>query len=444
MTGIGTAIVAAAVGASLVMPAAVTVTTPNSAFQIQPSAVQRNLVCAGGVYDFVGEQADLTLLTNSEPVIGNGKLVAQLTGEQGDSGSVIALTEAPQLVAATEMTTRNSDDIRGVLAAECGDPLNDAWLVGGDTSLGRETVLVITNGSDVDATIDVEIWGTDGAIEAPGSKGLVVPALSQRVLSVAGFAPGELSPVVHVTSNGAPVWSVLQTSVVRGLIAGGLDRVTASNTAATSAYFPVIRVASEDVIGPLRSDPDFADMETVLRAMIPGDTGATLSMRLTHLGIGEVIDTTVEAVPGRVIEITVDEIPAGNYSVSVMSEVPFVAGMRVASYDAKSKHADHAWASAAQPFTGAVAVVAPTAGQLVVYNPTGDTVSVTVQGPAGDITTEIAPSASATVDTAVGVWVVTSTGQVTVAHLITAPKGIAITRGIPAPGSVSSLTVFTG
>lgn len=444
MTGIGAAVIAAAVGANLVSLVGVTVSIPNSPVEVQPSAVQRNVVCAGGVYDFIGEQADLTLVTNIEPMIGNGTLIAQLTGEQGESGAVVALTAAPQLVAATEITARNSDDIRGVLAAECGDPLNDAWLVGGDTSLGRETVLVITNGSDVDATVDIDMWGSDGTIEAPGSKGLVIPAMTQRVLSVAGFAPDELSPVIRVTSNGAPVWSVLQTSVVRGLVAGGLDRVTAATGADTSAYFPIVSVESETVIGPLRSDPDFADMETVLRVLVPGDTNATVTMRMTHLGTGEVVDATVEATAGRVTDLTVDEIPAGNYSVTVQSDTPFVAGMRVASFDTKARHADHAWASAAQPFAGTVAVVAPTAGVLSIHNPGTEPITVSIEGPNGDATVDIAPAMSASISTQPGTWVVTSTDVVAVAQLFTAPKGIAITRGIPAPGSASSLTIFTG
>ena len=444
MSAAGTLVVAAAVGASLVLPSVLTVATPNAPFEVQPQAVHRNLVCAGGVYDFLGEEADLTLLTNITPVIGAGEQVVQLSSEQGESGSVIAHTAEPATLAATEMTVRNSDDIRGVLAAECGDPLNDAWLVGGDTSLGREAVLVITNGSDVDATIDLDIWGVDGVIAAPGSKGLVIPALSQRAFPLAGFAPSELSPVIRITSNGAPVWSVLQTSVVRGLVAGGLDRVTPNQGAATEAYFPIFSIESEDVIGPLRSDPDFVDMETVIRVFAPGEAPATVSVRLTNLSTGETIDTTAEVPAGRVTELVVDEIPAGQYSAEVQSDVPVVAGLRFAYYDTKAKHADHAWASAAQSFTGTVAVVAPVEGTLSLQNASGDVVDITVSGPDGDTNYTLEAHQVIRVSTSTGNWVVASSGAVSAAHLITVPKGIAVTRGIPAPGSVNSITVYTG
>lgn len=435
---------AAAAGASLVLPTILTVTTPHEPFEVQPQAVQRNLVCAGGVYDFLGEEADLTLLTNITPVIGAGEQIAQLSSEQGESGSVIAHTADPATLAATEMTIRNSDEIRGVLAAECGDPLNDAWLVGGDTSLGRETVLVITNGSDVDATIDVEMWGADGVIAAPGSQGLVIPARSQRAFPVAGFAPSEVSPVIHITSNGAPVWSVLQTSVVRGLVAGGLDRVTPNQGAATDAYFPIVSIESEDVIGPLRSDPDYVDMETVVRVFVPGEAPGTVSVRLTSLSTGETIDTTAEVPAGRVTELIVDEIPAGQYSAVVHSDVNFVAGLRFAHYDTKTKHADHAWASAAQPFVGTVAVAAPVAGTLALQNTSGDIVDVTVAGPNGNLTVTLEAHQVVSVLTSTGNWVIQSPGAVTVAHLITAPKGVAVTRGNPARGSANSITVYTG
>ncbi|PTW91294.1 hypothetical protein C8A06_1013 [Microbacteriaceae bacterium MWH-Ta3] len=439
----GTAVAAAVIG-SLSLSSLIAVTVPNDAHVVVPTAVQRQLVCAGGIYDFVGDQSTLTLVGSSTPSVGNGEIVATISDDSGATASIINHLGDSARVSATETASFANEEISGFLAAECGDPLNEAWLVGGDTTTGRDSVIVITNSSDVAATIDLEVFGSRGAIESPGAQGIVIAAQSQRAFSLAGFAPAEPSPVVHVTSNGAPVWTTIQTTIVRGLVAGGLDSVTPASGAAMSAIFPLVVVPDQSVVGPLLADPDFSDMQTLVRVFVPGDTEGVVTIRVTNIATGEFTDTTAEIAAGRVFDVPLAELAAGNYSVDIAGGMPFVASVRFASYASSISAADIAWATAAPQFTGTVAVTAPTATTLAITNPGEAEATVAVSGPNGARDYSIAPHTTRLVAAAAGTWVFESTAPVSVAQVVTGSRGIAVTRGVPAPGSVGAVSVFTG
>ena len=103
--------------------------------------------------------------------------------------------------------------------------------------------------------------------------GIDVPAGAQRVLSLAGFAPGLVSPVVHVEARGGQVIAFLQQSIVRGLDAVGVDLVDAAPDPATDLTFPGVRVFDSVGVNRALSLDDWDDVAPIVRIAEPGDDG---------------------------------------------------------------------------------------------------------------------------------------------------------------------------
>ena len=68
------------------------------------------------------------------------------------------LAQGSALMNAQQLQLVQTDRASGLAASACQRPSNDIWLLGGDTSTGRETLLVIDNPSAVDASVDMQLF----------------------------------------------------------------------------------------------------------------------------------------------------------------------------------------------------------------------------------------------------------------------------------------------
>lgn len=411
---------------------------------IAPEAVTRSIVCSGDFVGNVGDSAEISPVGSSTRLSTPGTSSENLAMGDSTNGSVITLTGDSLVVAATEQDSVQSESVSGYLATECGDALNEQWLVGGSTLTGRDTVLTISNGSDVDARVDIELWGSQGLIDAPGSRGIVVPPRSQRSYSVAGFAPDEPSPAIHLTSSGAAVWATLQTTTVRGLVPGGLDRIGPVAEPSTTIAFPVVQIPNEDRIGEALVDPDYFDIVPVIRFLVPGETDSAVRLTLTPAAEGDPLEITSTITAGATFDIPLSELAEGEWSVMVDSEQPIVAAVRVGYHDAANGITDIAWASAAPAQTGVAALFVPEGAILGLTNPGASDVTVTVLS--GGVTTEVVVPAQGTSFSPVfpGLVTVTSTENVATAAFLTTREGIATLRGLTAPVDAANIVIVSG
>lgn len=426
------------VGGSLV-----SITEPHVSTIVQPVAVSRNLVCTGNVIGSVADSTTWTTIAKTNTGITGGHIVAQLDTDADPDGAIVGYDNTPDTVAATESATVDNDIIAGYMATECGDPTNSQWLVGGSTATGRDGVLTISNGSGVDARVDLEFWGAEGPISAPAAAGLVIPAGMHKSFSLAGFAPNEESPVVHVTSNGAAVWSTLQVSTVRGLTPGGLDRITGIGDPATSQVIPIVRQPDEELVGPLRADSDYADTVTAIRLFTPGETDASATITVTPLDGSDPIDIDATVTAGKVVDIPIDELATGDISVTVASDQPLLAAVRFSSYSTSSGIADLAWAPAIQPTMGPATSFVPLANStLAVSNPGDSEIVVTVRSDGADETLTIAPRSTETTVVGRGAMRVESDSVFAAALLAQKSAGVAVLRLPTEPLGARSVTVI--
>lgn len=422
----------------------VTLSQPSVSTVVSPETVTRNLNCSGSVLASIADSTTWSRLGRVTVGISGGEKTSQFSTDGDPDGTIVTYTDSPDRVAATESATIVGDIITGYFAAECADPTNSQWLVGGSTTTGRDAVLTISNASAVDARVDLEFWGAAGPVSAPAASGLVIPARSAKSFSLAGFVPDEQSPVVHVVSNGAAVWSTLQVSTVRGLEPGGLDRIVAIGEPSTNVVIPVVRQPDEELVGPLRVDPDFTDTITTVRILAPGESDGTATLTLMPVSGDEAVIIETPVLAGEVTDIAFDELATGDFSLAIDADVPLVASARFATYNPSTTIVDMAWAGAIVPQVGPALAFVPVAKSTLVIANTGDTVArveVRASGKTATVTVPARSSQSVTVGR--GPVAVASDVAVAPGVLVSVPGGIATLRLPIEPLGARSVTVIS-
>jgi hypothetical protein len=331
-------------------------------------------------------------------------------------------------------------DFVGLAVADCAGASSDSWLVGGSTTVGRTTLLTLSNPTDVAATVDLELFGERGPIAAPGTSGIIVAPLGQRVLSLAGFQPDVVSPVVHVSSAGGQVVANLQQVVVRGLEPGGLDIVEPTSALSIENVIPGLVVtdlaATQALLGGGNS---FEDVKTVLRLFGPGEGTIAVTVNVIPedgADTGTSFDLELEA--GRVTDVPIEELSTGSYTVRVESAAPIVAAARVTSAVAVT---DFSWASPAPALLDRAQVtIAPgPTPALHLSNPATTDATVAI----GDLTVTVPGGASAVVPVEPGETYELSGFDRLYAAVSYAADGLIARHTVHPPGAASgAITVY--
>ena len=309
-----------------------------------------NLASLGGsaIADIAKPPAATQPPASGPPVL-NAGVVAQRPA--GDVTVVDAdpISGQKAAVAGLMSYTASDGDLRGLAAAPCQQPVNDAWLLGANTALGRTAVLNISNASGTPATVNLELFGAHGQIQAPDSRGLLVSPGATRSINLAGLAPNEGQLSVHLRSSGGPVAATIQQSVLRGLTAGGVEVITPGAGAADSQVMTGVDVQDPSAVKSLADKPGFADVVPALQITVPGPVDAVVDVRLFGPNGQRALPGggAVTAKAGSVTEVPLTGVPAGMYTVSATSDVSFAASSRVTRGLKAEDPVDFAWSPAA-------------------------------------------------------------------------------------------------
>lgn len=238
-------------------------------------------------------------------------------------------------------------DLQGSAAANCTPPGNDLWLAGASTTVGRTSVLVLSNPSSTPASVSLELFGSKGQIQAPGSRGLLVGPGTTRSIVLAGLAPGEPQLSVHVRSAGGPVAAAIQQSVLRGLTPGGVDFIVPGAAPAARQVMTGLDIQDAGGISAITGKKGFGDAGPALNITVPGPSDAVVEVKIFGRDGQKALPGggVVTAKAGSVTEISLAGVPAGQYTVSTSSDVSFVASARVTRGVNGDKATDVAWAA---------------------------------------------------------------------------------------------------
>ncbi|MFZ4893259.1 DUF5719 family protein [Plantibacter sp. Mn2098] len=390
IVGIGIAAVTIAAAGRLDLP---NVTIEPQSILVNPIAGDQSIVCPGPL---------LALAQNADAATAVGSFGQPSTeyAAQGDTATTQSIVAPDNTSASADggplvVTVKGGGDhqtplsgaqsqraaqaeISGLAAAACNPSSGEAWLVGGSSDTGRTTLVLLSNPSAVDANVSLEIFGANGRIEAPGATGIVVPPNTQRVVPLTGLAPNEVTPVVHVTSQGGQIVAALQQSTVRVLTPGGVEVVGPTTSPSTAVTIPGLVVTSP--AGPAASSDTTSvdDRATALRLLAPG----TQSTRVVITAFKEdgtaamdKIDATLT--PGVPGEIALADLPVGTFTLQVTADHPIVAAARSNSRSEQAE--DFAWFAGSSSLDADFVFSTPTGPGPVLHLFNSTTVDATVE-----------------------------------------------------------------
>jgi hypothetical protein len=380
---------------------------------LKVKAQDLSLVCPGGVYQTGGASgtkvgafapvgspeinSDFNGPAGTSMVIRGNQLTAVDPAGKAEQNSVLLNANQVQVVAA--------EGLSGLTAAACQRPTNSLWFIGGDTSTGRESLLVIKNVTKVDATVSLDIFNERGKITGSGMAGISVAAGKTTVIPLASYVPKTKTFTTHVVSHGGLVAAWLQQKAVRGLAAGGVDYVAPSASFGNTQVIPGLFIRGAADAAKLMTNADFADLVPTLRVFVPGAKAATVTAQVlgaTAKTYGTVVRQTIAG--GTTADIPLPGLQDGDFVAFVKSDVPVGSSIRLHRV-VKSK-VDFAWLAAADGQFGSVGFSIPTTGisKLSLANPgntdvdlqlvQGGTQNSTFKIPAsGQLTLKFAPGA---------------------------------------------------
>jgi len=417
-------------------------------FAVTPDRSDQSLVCSGPALGLPrGDDPQVAALADPQRrSAGAGLVESTITDSDAVDGSAAVVTlpqEAPgEALAASESVRPNTETVAGLAAAECLTPARTAWLVGGSTTVGRTTWIVLTNAGAVDATVSLRIFAENGPIEAPGTTGIIVAAGAQRVLPLAGIAVNVESPVIEVTSEGGSIAATLQHTIVRGLDPSGISIVTPIAGPTTRHVIPALPVIGGQAVLERSTADGGADALTALRMLTPGDTAAQVTVRLIPLGDGTGVALTTTVEPQTVVDLPFTDLLDGDYAVVVDASEPIVVAARTST--AGESGIDLEWFTPAPALEATVeqlAAVAPVregvTARLHLFAPDGEA-TVTIDG-----TTVVVPADSGVVlETPTNAAVrLVSTATLHASVSYRGDAVIAGTRILPPPQAARAVTI---
>lgn len=279
-----------------------------------------------------GRVAGVAIQGGWRSVVPPGPVGAGTLAERSAGPTIVRAEPAdavPSRVAGATTDVVTAGDLRGLSAASCQRPAAERWLVGGATTLGTTTQLVLTNPGGTPAEVTVAMWGPSGPVEVAGAATYLLAPGAERVVRLDALAAEERRVVTRVTSAGGQVTAHLQVAELRGLTPAGVDVVVPATSPALRQVVTGLDLAASTV-----DDPDAA----VIRVLAPGQVdgepaaapGEVVTVTLSLLGPQGPVELPgaeqVELEPGVVTDVSLGGVPAGVYSVVVQGDAPVLAG----------------------------------------------------------------------------------------------------------------------
>lgn len=359
---------------------AMTIFAPSFSWQVGsiPAADKLNvkardlsLVCPGPLYKAGGANGNVL---GDFAAVGEPGYVSEFNPEHGATLSNAAgiftvadpttlESQGSKLLNVSQLQATSGATLNGLAGANCVVPRNEIWLVGGDTTTGREALLILRNPTAVDSTVNLEVFTEAGSIDAPGLSGIAVVAGKTTVVPLAGIVPNTRAFTTKVSATGGAVAAWIQQRTVRGLSAAGVDYISNSPDADIKQIIPGIFVRGAKISQKLiAANESYSDLKNVIRIFVPGDKDATVTAQIIGTTAGEfgtVIRQVVKA--GTTADLEIASLKDGNYVAVIDSDVKVRASARLSRVTAASAP-DFTWIPAAEGFTGQRNISIPNSG----------------------------------------------------------------------------------
>ncbi|PPF82435.1 hypothetical protein C5B96_09040 [Subtercola sp. Z020] len=461
---IATSVVVLAAGVAAVTAAASvpwpSLSTGVPTVTVTPDASDQTRVCPGTfvtVPSDASSSSKLTSIGGSFAVVtgaspdGTDVRVGELatpdaTGADEKPTTLTATGANGVLIAGSQTQQFAGSDLVGLASAACAEPTAESWIAAGSTTTGRTSTIVLSNPTEVSASVTLAIFSEAGPVTAPGASGIIVPANSQKSLTLAGLAPDAVSPVIHVTATGGQVLASLEQSVVRSLDPGGADIAGPTDAPATTHTIAGVQIVSTSAIAERAVDAASSDLPAALRVYVPGTAGAAVSVTLKSetLGVPDVT-ASYSAVGGVVTDFPFPSLPDDTYSVTVTSDQPVVVGARTAVV---SGGTDFAWSSASPAISGTflfATAVGPNPKLMLANSQSADAAITLTSGSGQPVTATVAGNSATGIPLAAATVYTVTTSAPVMAGVGYLGDGLVSAFSISPPSPLASpVTVYPG
>lgn len=250
---------------------------------------------------------------------------------------VLVTAELSSGMGAVSLTRSTSGPDRGLSAAGCESAATMKWFSGVLLTEDAQADLVLANADTVDAAVDVTIFGPQGRINAPGSRGIVVEAHSARSVPLSVMAAVDGPVTLLVESSAGRVAATLRQRLWQGTTPLGADWIPPTAAPGTELVLPGI-VAGEGVRELVITNP--GERSTSVAVELLGEAGPALVPGTENLEVPAGATRSVDLGPGLAGQ-------AGGLRLT--AEQPVVAGVRQSS-SVDPKKQDPAWSAALPEF----------------------------------------------------------------------------------------------
>jgi hypothetical protein len=307
------------------------------------------------------------------PLTEPGQVAVNLRREVNDDGVVVDATQALATGLEVEQVARVSDGpYRGLAGLRCQPPGRDAWFVGSSTGVPDRTVLVLANIDASPATVDVTVFGRNGAADPRPGQGITVAPRSRLLMALDRLAPDLTELVVHVKSRQGRVVAAVRHARVLGRVPLGFEFVPQALPPATDVVVPGIPVGP-GVRWLLVGNP--TEDDTTVKVEVALNDGQFVPTKMAEV--------TVPAGRTQVIDVTELTKRSPVTARIVSSGAPVVAGASLVDVQRFQigPVREIAYAASARPLTGPALLT-----DLVIDRPTESTLLLSAPEEAATVT----------------------------------------------------------
>lgn len=315
-----------------------------------PSRVQldsRTFSCAGGI-------------PGAE--VRSGNLREGLAADQPIPTGRPVTVEADRTVSAGAFAGQQASSSRALAWLPCPEPAARWWFVGaGGAENTHGTVLTISNPRTGEASVDIEVFGPKGPVEAPAFRSIPIPPRGTKVIDLAKTAPalGNLAVSVVATRGLVAVSAVdrFAPGSIGTFAREWLPPQSLPSTSVTLAGIPVERGPSAlMVVNP-------GEVDAIVKVEVIGQTGTFVPEALREFIVS----------PGSVRTLSMTAVIDGTpLALKVTSEQKVTATVRTI------KSGDTAFATGVRVIRGGTAFAVPDGNGRLLLSSVQDGTSVSV------------------------------------------------------------------
>lgn len=279
---------------------------------------------------------------------------------------IFSADEATASLAGLNFHRADAGDMRGLASATCVSGQVDSYLIGSQMSVGTSNDLVLVNLSSAPTTVQLEALGSSGFLEASSVENIVVDARAVKRVSLDGAIDGDERLALHISAPTGAVAAFVQETALDGAKPAGVSWISPA-ASSKNLVIPAVSIPSDSVDFPRVRIANFEDKPATVSLVLRSHEGENAREELSDIEISA----------HSVLDIPLDGIDGGVYSVVISSGIPVSAGVELAYRQSEDALREIAWASALTPAYEAMAAIGDVTATLVVTGEENGTASVT-------------------------------------------------------------------